>query len=284
MPRSLILCCLLAASWNAACERPAPPVGRVEVAPSEILLLYPGVAAYRLSWTATSPLPDRQGELRAAVHLVGKGGAVLRTFDHPLGFDWTPGATEAFDRMLFQSALAPPLEPGTYELRVGLYDAAGHLWDVSSDGATVRVDNATEGFPAFYFSPEWEPIESGTDRQILGRRWLRADGVIRLGELTRPGTLWLQLAVPDPAGGALELVLDEGATEPEVVVHNSCGDLTESRAGVGSHQLRLAIVPPADETLPPECEISIDANYRLISTEDRTRRTVGLESLSWLTE
>ncbi len=279
----LVACCLLAVSLTTACGRQPPPVGRVEVEPDEITLLYPGIAEYRLLWTAETPLEGRQGELRAAVHLLGRKGAVLRTFDHPLGFEWTPGATATVERMLYQSALAPPLETGTYELRIGLYDASGHHWKLSSAGAAIRVKEATEGFPAFYFSPEWEPIDSGTDRQVLGRRWLRADGVIRLGELTRPGTLWLQLAIPEPREGELELVLEEGATAPEVIVRSSCGDLSETRSGIGSHRVMLAIVPPADETLPPECEISLDANYKLISIVDRTRLTVGLESLSWLT-
>lgn len=279
-----IAVCLVAAFLAAACGENVVTVGRVEVEPGEIRLLYPGFSEYRLVWEADTVLEGRQGDLRASVHLIGSGGEVLRTFDHAIAFEWSPGTSASAGGILYQSVLGPPLEEGTYRLTFGLYDAAGNSWEVSSSGATVRVVDSMEGFPAFYFSPEWQPIEGGTDRQILGRRWLRADGVLRLGELTQSGTLWLQIAIPSPIEGDQELELDEGAAEPEVVVHNSCGDLSETRRGSGSHQLMLSIIPPEDETVPPECEIRIDANYALIAVRDRVRRTVALESLSWLTD
>lgn len=282
MRKPLILCSLVVVLSSAACEQAAAPVGHVEVEPSPIRLLYPGFSEYRLSWSADGALEGLAGQPRVSVHLVGDGGTVLRTFDHALELDWSPGGGGTTRQMLYQSALAPPLAVGTYRLEVGLYDLAGSSWPVTSNEATVVVESSDEGFPAFYFSPEWEPIEGGTDLQILGRRWLRADGVLRLGELTEPGTLWLQLAVPEAIAGEQELQLEAGAERPAVVVHNSCGDVSETLSGSGSHQLLLPIVPPADPTVPPECEISLDANYSLLAVEDRVRRTVGLESLSWL--
>ncbi len=284
MRRNLVVGCLLIALLSTGCGEQVTPVGSVEVHPSEIGLLYPGFSPYRLTWTAERPLEGRVGDLRAAVHLREIGGDVLRTFDHALTLDWQPGQSETVERILYQSALAPPLEPGSYALEIGLYDSVGNEWQLTTSGATVRVEESTVGLPAFYFSPEWQPIEDGTDQQVLGRRWLRADGVIRLGELTRPGTLWLQLGVPAPSAGEQELELAEGATGPEVVVGNSCGGGAELLSGSGSHELMLSIVPPADPSVPPECEISIESNYALIAVEDRARRTVALESLSWLTE
>ncbi len=276
------VCVLTAVSWIVACGETAAPVGRVTAEPSEIRLLYPGFSGYRLEWSPEAPLDGVEGELRASIHLVGDEGQVLRTFDQKLEREWSPGATSVTEHMLYQSALAPPLGVGRYRLEIGLYDGAGNGWEVVSNEPTARVEDSSQGFPAFYFSPEWQPIESGTDLQILGRRWLRADGVLRLGELTAPGRLWLQIAIPAPLAGEQLLELDPEAAEPEVVVHCSCGDVTEVRRGSGSHQVMLSIVPPADPEVPPECEISFDANYTLIGVEDRVRRTVALESLSWL--
>lgn len=284
MRELLVACCCAAATLLAACAQEPAAVGRVEVEPSEIRLLYPGFSEYRLTWTAERSLENRQGDLRASIHLQGADGAVLRTFDHDIGFEWSLGASGTSAQMLYQSALAPPLEAGRYALAIGLYDAAGNGWPVSSTAASVVVEDSTEGFPAFYFSPEWQPIEGGTDRQILGRRWLRADGVLRLGELTGAGTLWLQIAVPTPIEGEQELELEADATVPQVVVSCSCGDLSETVSGSGSHQLMLPIVPPADPSVPAECEISLEANYSLLAVEDRVRRTVALESLSWLSD
>ncbi len=281
--RPLLLCGLVVAALTSACDEPPEPVGRVTVEPAEIRLLYPGFSAYRLTWAPEAELANRVGDLRASVHLKGPSGEVLRTFDHALDFEWSPGADATRDQTLFQSALAPPLEEGSYELEIGLYDGGGSAWSVASSGVTVSVEAAAEGFPAFYFSPEWLPIEGGTDLQILGRRWLRSDGLIRLGELTEPGTLWLQIGVPVPIEGEHEMRFDEGASGPEVVVSSSCGVPTQVVKGVGSHHVMLDVAPGEDGALATECELSIDANYTLISIEDRAHRTVALESLSWLT-
>ena len=278
MRRFLLLGVLVATFWIGACDEARPPVGGVEVKPATVRLLYPGFSEYRLTWTPTEAI---EGELRASIHLIGVDGDVLRTFDHAIGFDWTPGVTETRSQMLYQSALAPPLKEGTYKLRIGLYDASNH-WQLTTSGASVQVDASAEGIPAFYFSPEWQPIEGGTDRQVLGRRWLRADGVIRLGELTRPGTLWLQIGVPTPFEGKQDLVLDEGATEPEVVLSSSCTHRTQTFTGSGSHQVMLPVEPGADGVLPAQCEIAIDTNFTLVAVSDGVHRTIALESLSWL--
>lgn len=282
MTRPLVLC-VAAASLTLACAEELPVVGRVDVEPSQIRLLYPGFSEYHLEWAAEAPLEGRQGALRSSVHLVSTDGTVLRTFDQPVDLEWTPGASGRSRQMLYQSALGPPLAAGSYRLEIGLYDTGGSGWKVASQGATVLVEDSTAGFPAFYFSPEWEPIEGGTDLQILGRRWLRSDGVLRLGELTEPGTLWLQLAIPSPIEGEQELRLEAGAEVPRIVIRDLCAEREETLSGSGSHQVLLPIRPPADPSVPPECEIAIDANYSLLAVEDRVRRTVGLESLSWLT-
>jgi hypothetical protein len=280
MKSTLTFYCLVAAVLVVGCEEPDEPVGRAEIAPSEISLGYPGFARYRITWTAEDELAGRSGDLRASVHLVNSDGDAVRTFDHPLGFEWSPGVTDSQERMIFQSALAPPLAEGDYELRIGLYDGT-RGWELTTNQPVVRVSRSGEGFPVFYFSPEWLPVEGGVDRQVLGRRWLRDDGVLRLGELTRPGTLWLQIGVPVAVAGEQELELDEGATEPVVTLTSSCADFSASYVGNGPHQV---LIPIKDDPLPTECELAIDTNYTLISLEDRQHRTIALESLSWLSD
>ena len=290
MKKALIIGCL-AAGLLAACGDDAPPVASVEMTPGELTLAYPGFAEYELQWTLEAPLENRQGDLAAFVHLLDDDGAVLRTFDHALPFEWTAGATESYRQKIFQSALAPALETGTYELTIGLYDAANR-WPLATSGgevrsfehriATVVVPEVKDRFPAFYFSPEWLPVEGGTDRQILGRRWLREDGVIRLGELTRAGSLWLLVGVPTGEGEDLEIVLDEGADRQIVTLTSGCDGSVASITGSGSHDVAIPVTAGPGGALPEECEISIEANYYLTSTKDGSRRTVALESLSWL--
>ena len=280
MKRPLALYYLIAAALLSGCEEPEESIGTAVIEPAEIQLGYPGFANYQITWSPTSAPTEAAGDLRASVHLVNADGETLRTFDHAIDFDWASGTTEIRERMLFQSALAPPLAEGEYRLRVGLYDSSRE-WAISINEPVVRVDKSGEGFPAFYFSPEWLPVEGGVDRQVLGRRWLRDDGVLRLGELTRPGTLWLQIGVPVAVAGEQELEFEEGATAPEVTLSSTCGDFAATYVGNGPHYV---LVPIGGEPMPSECELAIDANYTLISLEDRQHRTIALESLSWLSE
>lgn len=292
MKKALLIGCLLVLPL-VACGGEPPPVAHVEIEPAEIALPYPGYAEYRLAWTLEAPLEGRQGSLAAFIHLLDDEGAILRTFDHPIPFEWQSGATPSYTQKIFQSALAPALETGRYRLTIGLYDEANR-WGVSTSGgavrssesllATVTVDEVEGGFPAFYFSPEWLPVEGGVDRQVLGRRWLREDGVIRLGELTRPGSLWLLVGVPTAAEEDLELIFDEGADSPQVTVTSGCGDVAVTVSGSGSHGVTVPVTAGEDGVVAAECEIVIDSNYYLTSTKDGTRRTVALESLSWLAQ
>ncbi len=277
------LFCPAVALLAVACGSSEPPVGHVDVAPSEIRLVYSGFSEYQLTWQPETPLDGVVGDLRAKVHLKGDDGKVLRTFDHSLDFDWSVGSSRPTRQVLYQSALAPALGEGEYELDIGLYDEGGNRWAVTSSSPVVRVEDASEGFPAFYFSPEWLPIEGGTDLQILGRRWLKADGLIRLGELTAPGALWLQIGVPEARDGELEMLFEDGATAPEVVVSSSCGVPSQTLRGSGPHHVLLEVRAGDEGVLPEECELAIDANYTLIAIESQVRRTVALESLCWLT-
>lgn len=275
----------------AGCSDEPAPVASVAVEPARLQLSYPGFAEYTLEWSVEAPLAGRQGDLHAFVHLLDSRGVLERTFDHSVSFAWETGATSTYRQKIFQSVLAPPLELGTYDLTIGLYDSAGNRWPLATAGeevrsleygiATVEVIEAGPGYPAFYFSPEWLPVEGGTDRQILGRRWLRENGVIRVGELTRPGTLWLLAGIPSPIEGKQELVLAEGAAEPVATFRADCAGQSTSVAGSGSHEVTIAIGPDEAGELPRECEIAIETNYHLVSVEDRARRTVALESLSW---
>ena len=75
------------------------------------------------------------------VHLLDSGGSIARTFDHPLPGEWISGREEEYSIALYQSALAPPLNDGTYRLTVGLYDDSGMRWPLESVGGAVAVQD-----------------------------------------------------------------------------------------------------------------------------------------------
>jgi hypothetical protein len=275
----------------AGCERSAPPVAEVSVQPTEVQLGFPGTAPLEFEWRVGETLEGLQGKPRVFVHLLEEDGEVVRTFDHPLPFEWRPGATETYVWNIEQSALVPALEEGSYRLTIGLYDMAGNRWPLDVDGeevadveyhaATLNATQDEAGFPRFYFSASWLPVEGGTDRQVLGRRWLAEDGVLRIGEITAPGTVRLLVGIPSDEAIAQELVMEGEASEPAVTIGSSCGDAQVTVTGNGSHWVEIPIEAGEDGAVPPECELSIDANYYLLSLESLERRTAALESVSW---
>ncbi len=141
--------------------------------------------------------------------------------------------------------------------------------------------------PQFFFSASWLPVEGGTDLQILSRRWLPEDGVIRLGGISAPGKLWLLVGVPEGGGALQEPVLDAGEVEQIVEVTTTCGGAAVRLSGPGSHPVELPItIPDASaeedgEAGPADCEVRFAANYYLMSHEGDQSRTVVLEVLSW---
>jgi len=284
----LVLICGL----HLGCPSTEAPVGEIRVEPERVELPYPGFATIRLHWTMQADLGPNVNSPMVFVHLLDSGGAVARTFDHPLPAEWIAGEQEDYVIDLYQSALAPPLSDGTYRLTLGLYDASGMRWPLSSAFGPVAgteyqvgevvVDNESVEAPMFFFSPSWLTLEAGTDSQILGRRWLSGEGTVRVANLPGRGTLWLSLRIPDVEGSeAAQLALDEGATEPIVIVSGSCGIEETTVEGVGVQKIYFDLSPDESEDAPAECEISLSPNFSLIEDESPIQRSVALELISW---
>jgi hypothetical protein len=280
---------LMSAAWS--CDKAPQPVARVSATPSTVEIPYPGYANLELEWDMQAPLDAIEGRPLVFVHLIDGDGSVKRTFDHTLPFDWEPGASRSYAIPLYQSALAPPLEAGTYRLTLGLYDASGKRWAFEESGEAVAnleylvasVD--TQGDPAdvpmFYFSPAWLPLEAGTDVQIMGRRWLTGEGTLRVAEVPGSGVVWMSLKISEAVAGREELSLNEGESEPGLLVRSTCGGDELSLRGYGNHQLEIPIKANEEGQLPTECEISLQPTFQIVEVDTLTRRSVGLEVLSW---
>lgn len=287
--RYLWMTMTLVTALAVGCSPSEEPVAQLEVTPAESTLAYPGWSDLELSWTFERPLAGVEGKVRVFVHLIDDLGGLARTFDHDLPVAWAPGSTASYDIELYQSALAPPLAEGSYDLVAGVYDAAGNSWPVVGAGAAeagnrvgrVRVSEAGEGFPMFYFSESWQPVESGSDRQILGRRWGGQKSTLQVAEIASPGSVWLLVGIPQGATDVEDLVKEDGEAELAVRVTSTCGGFDVTLAGAGTQELEFPIAADAEGALPEACDLVFDANFYLISLDTMVRRTVALENLSW---
>jgi hypothetical protein len=285
-----IFCALLGLTV-LACQTEDPPVARLKVEPTEVRLPFPGVADIELSWETERPLSGVEGTPLVFVHLVDDQGEVLRTFDHPLEFEWQPGRTEDYVVHLYQSALAPPLEPGVYGLTIGLYDASGRRWPLSVDGevsgrneyrvAEVEVGSDSEGAPMFFFSPAWLPLESGMDAQVVARRWLGgSQGAIRVSDCPHSGSIWMRIRIPGTDSGGTRLILDDEASAPEVRVTSTCGLEEICVSGSGFHEIEVSLAAAQKELLE-ECELRLEPNFHLDEGSVASERSLALEVLAW---
>ena len=111
---------------------------------------------------------------------------MVRTFDHPFPQRWREGTPVSYDLKLYQSAMAPPLPPGKYQVTLGLYGKDGKRWAARRPGRAGgarrvqgrRGRGAERQTPA-RASPSPRPgwtVEPGGDRQVLARRWLVEPG------------------------------------------------------------------------------------------------------------
>lgn len=305
-PRVILIVPVIAALAVTGCSKQPEPVGRLGTGAGEIQLGYPQVVDLELAWEMKRPLEGLAGPTRVFVHLLDSQGDIVRTFDHELPGAWKVGGELAYTIPIYQSALAPPLAEGRYKLTSGLYDREGNRWPLENAGAeigegeyeiaTVAVVESGPRMPQFFFSSSWLPVEGGSDLQVLARRWLTENGSIRLGALTDPGTLWLNIGIPAGGGALEEPVMAEGAVEQSVIVTTTCGDAQVQISGPGSHSVELPIQLPGDaesesdaagetteaaESRPSACEVRFDANYYLMSREGDQSRVIALEGLSW---
>ncbi len=281
---ALIVLCL-------GCGDAAPPVASLGIEPTEITLGFPDFTKLSMRWEVKAPLGEVEGDPLVFVHLLDEPGSVIRTFDHPLRFDWQPGRTTEYEITLFQSALAPPLTPGSYLLSVGLYDTSGRRWPLEVAGeevdryeyqaGEVLVVDSAEETPRFTFSPSWMAIEGGMDGQILARRWLIGEGTIRVSGIAKAGTTLMVFNIPGPVSESEELMLEEGAEQPTLEVVNSCGETEISASGFGIHEIELPVSEDAEGRIPDECEILIRPNFHFLAIDTLGRRSVSLEVLAW---
>jgi hypothetical protein len=262
-------------------------VGELAIEPQSITMSYPQFVRATLNWTMTEPLADLSGSPRVFLHLIDGSGEVVRTFDHDFIGDWSAGSETSYQVVLSESALVPALPDGQYALTAGLYDEAGNRWALAVAGeevhpqeyriATVTASSEATG-PQFFFGSTWLPVEGGTDMQILARRWLSEDGVLRLSEVPGEGTLFLRVGIPK-GGGGQDLVVEDESAVPSVHLATTCGDYETAVSGPGSHVVEVPVAVSGEENA---CDISFASNFFLLSQDNLSRRTIALEDISWL--
>ena len=175
-------------------------------------LPYPHVAPLNLRLKPTGALDGLQGKPRVFVHVLDGGRRLLRTFDHPLPEDWTPGRAQSYEIELYQSAIAERLPTGAYELTFGLYDDSGKSrWPLAVDGvevgrreyrlATLVVPAADGPSPSFEFTGAWLPVEPGSSKQVVARRCLPGEGTIVVAPPSA-GTVRLAASIKTSDGAA----------------------------------------------------------------------------------
>jgi hypothetical protein len=284
--RTFLPIALAAISFAAGCGGEHTPVARVEVEPKEVRLPFSQVQTVRLTWTPTAALDEEQPTV--FVHLLDDRRKVVRTFDHAFPKRWREGTPVSYDVKLYQSAMAPPLAPGKYELTIGLYGKDDKRWALDGLGEAVARDEyrvagvevpAQKPNPRFAFSGNWFPVEPGGDKQVLARRWMAERAVVRLNHQRGPGAVWMFVQIPETNTPDYKVVLDPGATAPAVKAVGSCGGTESSLTGPGLHEVELAMGAP-----PPGgfCRVLLSSNFVLQPTTVGRKRSVSLENIAWV--
>jgi hypothetical protein len=291
MKKILLPIAIAAASLTAGCGGRQTPVAQVEVEPRQVSLPFGQVRPVRLTWTPAMALEGATPTV--FVHLLDGERKVVRTFDHPLPQRWREGTPVSYDVTLYQSALAPPLPAGKYQLTLGLYGKDNKRWALDGlgepkgrneyDAVEVEVP-AQSPTPHFAFSTAWLPVEPGGDRQVLARRWMAKRAAIRLVDQREPGAVWMTVEIPPFRLPDVKLVLDPGATAPSVLVTGNCGGAeggTETNlTGPGIHEVELPMDAPAANSF---CRVLLTSNFILEPTTAAGRkRSVSLENIAWV--
>ena len=200
------LCALaLIAVLAIACNRPAP-VASLAAEPPRVKIEYGRCAPVTLEWSKLRPPAGATGRPVVFVHL-HDGKRLVRSFDHPANWPWRPGTSWIEQLEICQSALASPVPPGNYVLRVGVYDSdSGKRWPLATelkevaDHAYKVADVEVAGrvpLPDVKYRGLWSPVRRRVgDGQIPSTRWLHRDGSI----LVRGGRgqrLHLEVSVKD---------------------------------------------------------------------------------------
>jgi hypothetical protein len=291
MKKTFLLTLLPALLGAAGCHREPPAVARLDVEPRSVTLAYPQLVPVRLTWTpATAAGGETPTEPLVFLHLLDAKGVVLRTWDHPFPQHWGAGTPVTYDVKLYQSALAPPLDPGKYRLSVGLYDRGGQrwpldglgkpLWHLEYQAAEITVPRQAPG-PRLTFSPAWLPLEAGSDKQVLARRRLGDQpGEIRLDGIPGPGTVWLSFRIP-PGNHPDEKVVfhDAGTNTPAAVVRCSCGSVETGISGPGPHEVE---VPVDAAGAGAGCLITLTPNFHLLTAGQPQPWSVAVQAVAWI--
>lgn len=271
----------------AACSRAPERVAALHVAPATLQLPFPGFETVRIEITPRAELPPGS-EPQLFLHLLDEPGSVARTFDLPLPEGWSVGRPIRLAARVYQSALADPLDAGSYVLTAGLYDRNGARFALETAGrelsrleyavANVNVPVAGGALPGLRFSDGWLPAVPGQDRQILARRSLEGQGpaTFQIGPLEGPGQLLLRIAPAPLSNGRAEI--DSGADSARVRVRSSCGGYEAELPGDVAVETLLE-VPATDGEL--ECDVELAPNFFVRSARDGQPRSIALELLAW---
>jgi hypothetical protein len=294
MMKNLYRAALLAVLAAAlGCQHETPAVGHLDVQPRTVSLAYPQLTTIHLTWTPLAA-SDAGGAVPSSpqvfLHLLDAKGQVLRTFDHPFPQRWAAGAPVGYDVNLYQSALAPPLAAGTYRLTVGLYDSGGKRFALEGLGKAIGrnefqaasvVVPAPGAGPRVTFSPSWLPVEAGTDKQVVARRWLGDQaGDLRVDAIPAAGTFWMSFRIP-PGDGAEERLVrhDAASNTAAAVVRGTCGAVETGISGTGLHDVEM----PVDAAgAASGCGISLLPNFHILSANRPLPRSVSLEVAAWI--
>lgn len=286
----LAICACTLASCGGHGE---PPVAELRVEPQQFNLPYPAYRELQISLEPKLEIGPGVDPI-LFIHLVAEPGEVLRTFDHPLPEPFLPGQPMLYTVRLYQSAMARPLPAGQYQLTVGLYEANGHRWPLEVEGeavdryeyrvAQVEVPAPSDAQPRFTFGAGWSPVEAGSDRQVLARRWLTGTGYVSIEALPSDGLLWMVVYIPPvPARGARVVGAED--REPAVLVRASCAASEIAVAGIGHHQVELPLALTGDGTAGEDgapCELELIPSFYDQLEGSFDRRSAALEALAWV--
>lgn len=207
---------LIAVAFSlVSCTREKEPIASVRVTPTTLVLRHGQCAPLKFDWNPTLPLVKRDGTPRVFVHLLDGPHQLVRTFDHSLPFQWTPGRAESYDIDVCHSALAPPLAAGAHVLKIGIYDdMIGYRWPLDAPGvetgnrsyqvAGVSVPASGGSIPGFVFESGWQLPETAGDKQIVARRQFRSGATLVLSGVSESGVVKL-IVRPSAQSGALTI-------------------------------------------------------------------------------
>ncbi len=284
--RSLAACLLLLPGLLAC--RPPEPAARVQISARALELPYPHSVSLELAWLPLAPLEVASSELLVFVHLIDEEGKVERTFDHPFPETWTEGREVRYPLELSQSALAPPLPPGRYELTLGLYVASGRRWPLEVDArevddeeyalAEVEVPYPVMTTPRFRFSESWEASQETGLRQIVAHRWLsEKPAQVSIWGIDRPGEAVLTFSIPRLQEQDLRLRTQAQDDAPLVAIESDCGEVRGQLSGYGFQEIRVPISADAGW----RCTVNFSPGSYFIDADSSHRYSALLESVTW---